>query len=232
MSTTPGLPSQQRELSLEEVLWKPREDVRGDQWNEFRNFWLLTDSPNGTHIRQSAGINPLARLKGSGRRPAIVVFLTPAGQRNRLPWLDEVDLDTGFIRYFGDNQPKLHTPAEDAPGNRELLREIELYSSDARAEREAAAPILFFRNLGSAEGEPLTQFLGFGLIKAAHRITQLHKGKSFTNYAYECVLFNGHENIAGEEVLRIDWIDSRRSARASDTGALTLAPASWRYCVD
>src|SRR5438093_10554567 len=106
-----------RELLLEEVLWKPREDVSGDEWNGFRNFWRMTDAPDGTHIRQTAGINPLAQPRGIPRRPAIAIFLTPAGQKGRLPWLDEVDLDTGFIRYFGDNQPDLHGPAESAPGN-------------------------------------------------------------------------------------------------------------------
>jgi Restriction endonuclease AspBHI N-terminal/Restriction endonuclease len=223
--------SPQRALLLEEVLWKPRENVLGDEWNGFRNFWRMTDSPDGTHIRQTAGINPLAQPRGTSRRPAIAIFLTPAGQKGRLPWLDEVDLDTGFIRYFGDNQPELHGPAESAPGNKALLNEIELYASDEINKRRAAAPLLFFRNLGSREGEPLTEFLGFGLIKAAHRITQLHKRKAFTNYAYDCILFNGHEDPDGEETLRLEWIDARRSGAAADEETLSLAPGSWRHWV-
>ena len=231
-ASIPSGDSSKRELLLEEVLWKPREDTTGQEWNGHRNFWLLTDSPDGTHIRQTAGINPIAKVKTASsntRRPAIAVFLTPAGERNRLPWLDEVDLDTGFIRYFGDNRPDLHGPAEAAAGNSELLRQIELYSSNSEGDRASAAPILFFRNLGSGEGEPLTEFLGFGLIKAAHRITQLHRGSTFTNYTYDCVLMNGHESIGGEELLRMDWIDARRSSQVTDSEALAMAPASWRY---
>jgi len=223
-----------RRLVLEEVLWKPREDTRGEKWNEFRNFWPLTDGPDGTHVRQTAGINPIGRVGTAGeppRRPAIAVFLTPAGERNRLPWLDEVDLDSGFIRYFGDNRPSLHGPAEASAGNRELLSQMELYSADDPETRARAAPLLFFRNLGSGEGEPLTEFLGFGVIKAAHRLTQLYKKQTFTNYAYDCILFNGRETESGHEVLDMGWIDARRSSGKSSLDTLRLAPASWRRWV-
>lgn len=223
-----------RRIALEEELWKPREDVKNEDWNGFRNIWPLTDAKDGTHIRQSAGINPIARVNapsGSARRPAIAVFMTPAGERNRLPWLDEVDLDTGFVRYFGDNRPELHKSAEQVPGNRELLREIELYSADDVERRAAAAPILFFRNLGSAEGEPLTQFLGFGLIKEAHRLTQLHKRQTFSNYAYDCVLFRGQESVTGDEQMDFAWIDDRRDSTLDHNASLKFAPLSWREWV-
>ena len=220
-----------RKIIIEEVLWKPREDVTGHDWSGFRNFWLLTDSPDGrTHVRQSAGINPIARPGRNGDRPAIVVFLTPAGERNRLPWLDEVDLDSGFVRYFGDNRPRHQQRAEDAAGNKQLLTEMELYSSDSPEARARAAPILFFRNKGSGEGEPLTEFLGFGLIKGAHRLTQLHNRKAFSNYAYDCILFNGEETPRGDQILDMGWIDARRSA-GSSSESLARAPASWRKWV-
>ena len=56
-------------------------------------------------------------------------------------------------------------------------------------------------NLGNAGGGVLTQFLGFGLISTAHRVTQLHKGRSFTNYAFDCVLMRGEEDEKGREML-------------------------------
>ena len=218
----------QRRLLFGQKHWKPREDVTKAEWSGFRNFWLATDSLTHTHIRQSAGINPISRPKGHSRRPAVAIFLTPAGERHSLPWLDEVDLEAGFIRYFGDNKPELERPAELAPGNRILLDEMERYASDNPDIRMTAGPLIFFRNLGSKGGEPLTEFLGFGVVRDAHRLTQLHKGRSFSNYAFDCVLFRGDEDNHGAEYFSIDWLDDRRDPAIEDAEADKRAPRSWR----
>jgi len=219
-------------LYMEEHLWKPAENVRTPEWNGHRNFWLATDAPDGKHFRQTAGINPVSRPRSVARRPAVAIFLTPAAGKHRLPWLDEVDVDAGFIRYFGDNKPDLRAQAEAAPGNRVLLEEMDLYASDERAARAQAAPLLFFENLGNVSGGALTQFLGFGLIRNAHRITQLYRGRSFTNYAFDCVLMRGSEDSNGQEALDLDWVDSRRDSARGDADCAQLAPPSWRTWVE
>ena len=224
-------PQPKRRLTFGRKYWKPRENVTSREWNGFPNFWSVTDSRDGTHIRQSAGINPISRPRGRTRRPAVAVFLTPAGERHSLPWLDEVDLETGFVRYFGDNKPELARPAELAPGNRTLLDEMDHYSSDDPSVRSTAAPLMFFRNLGNKTGEPLTEFLGFGVIREAHRVTQLHKGRSFSNYAFDCVLLRGDETADGVEHLSIDWLDERRDPEIADTRANDGAPRSWKLWV-
>jgi hypothetical protein len=221
-----------RPLYLEESLWKPREDEPRASWGEHRNFWVATDAPDGTHLRQTAGINPIAVPRGRKRRPAVAIFITPPGGGHRLPWLDEVDLDSGFIRYFGDNKPSLHRRAEDAPGNKVLLDEMNLYASNDAARRAQATPLIFFMNLGNAAGGARTQFLGFGIIRTAHRVTQLHKGRSFTNYAFDCVLFRGEESADGREALGFEWIDARRDSSLTDTMANVAAPRSWRNWVE
>jgi hypothetical protein len=146
--------------------------------------------------------------------------------------LDEVDLDTGFVRYFGDNKPELGVPAEQAPGNRVLLDEMNLYASSDRSLRSRAAPLLFFMNLGNVAGGVISQFLGFGVIRTAHRVTQLHKGRSFTNYAFDCVLLRGEEDAEGREALDFEWIDARRDPDRSDSAASAMAPRSWRGWVE
>ena len=220
-----------RLIRFGQKLWKPSENMRDPEWNGFPNFWTMTDAANGTHIRQSAGINPIARPVGQERRPAVVIFLTPAGERHRLPWLDEVDLESGFVRYFGDNKSELELTAENSPGNRVLLAEMDRYSSSDPDTRALAAPLMFFRNLGNQGGGPLIEFLGFGVIREAHRMTQLHKGKSFSNYAFDCILFRGDETREGAEFISIDWIDERRDRSIADGAANRNAPRAWKRWV-
>jgi hypothetical protein len=196
-----------RPLYIGEQLWKPREDETAISKDGLRSFWSVTDAPDGTHFRQTAGINPTRKV--AGRRAAIAIFLTPAGERHRLPWLDEVDVENGFIRYFGDNKPELRRPAEAAPGNKVLLEEMELAGSSALGDRVRATPILFFRNRGGSTGRPLSEFLGYGVIKEAHRVTQLYRGATFSNYAFDSVLFKGESAIDGREFVDMGWIDAR-----------------------
>jgi hypothetical protein len=221
-----------RPLYLGELLWKPREDDTRPEWREYRNFWRTTDAADGTHVRQSAGINPISRPRQRRRRPAVAIFITPAGEGHRLPWLDEVDTDAGFVRYFGDNKPESGKQAEAVAGNAALLDEMSLYGAEERATREQAAPLLFFENVGSAEGRPLTRFIGFGVIELAHRVTQLFKGHTFTNYAFDCVLFRGVDDVDGREALDFGWIDDRRDAGLTDVEANTAAPDSWQVWLE
>jgi Restriction endonuclease AspBHI N-terminal/Restriction endonuclease len=222
-----------RPLHIEELLWKPREDdKKTPSWEGHPNFWIATDGPDGTHLRQTAGINPVAMPRGRKRRPAVAIFVTPPGQGHRLPWLDEVDLDTGFVRYFGDNKPDLRVQAEAAPGNKVLLDEMNRCAASDREARSLAAPLIFFMNLGNAGGGVLTQFLGYGLVRTAHRVTQLHKGRSFTNYAFDCVLLRGEEDEEGREMLNFAWIDIRRDPKRTDAETTAAAPRSWRQWVE
>jgi hypothetical protein len=215
-----------RPLYIGEQLWKPREDQTAMSKDGLRSFWSVTDAPDGTHFRQTAGINPTRKV--AGRRAAIAIFLTPAGERHRLPWLDEVDVENGFIRYFGDNKPELRRPAEAAPGNKVLLEEMELAGSSALGDRVRATPILFFRNRGGSTGLPLSEFLGYGVIKEAHRVTQLYRGETFSNYAFDCVLFNGESAIDGREFVDMGWIDARWDPKIDDATCAQTAPKSWR----
>ncbi len=63
---------------------------------------------------------------------------------------------------------------------------MDLHASDRHSDRLKAAPLLFFMNHGGEDGA-LSEFLGFGLIKQAHRVTQLHKGRpSATTRSIAC----------------------------------------------
>jgi hypothetical protein len=109
--------------------------------------------------------------------------------------------------------------------------ELDLYASSSVGDRMRASPLLFFRNLGSGEGAPFTQFIGFGLIKTAHRVTQLHKGRTFSNYVYDCILFQGDEDAEGHQVFEVDWLDKRRDESLTDEEAHRHAPRAWQRWV-
>jgi hypothetical protein len=139
-----------------------------------------------------------------------------------------VDVENGFIRYFGDNKPELRRPAEAAPGNKVLLEEMDLAASSALADRVKATPILFFRNRGDSTGLPLSVFLGYGVIREAHRVTQLYRGETFSNYAFDCILFKGEPDKGGGEFVDMSWIDTRWDPAVDDATCLQMAPESWR----
>ncbi len=68
-------------------------------------------------------------------------------------WMKSIS-SQGSSDAFGDNKPDLGIPAEDAPGNRILLAEMDIHSASLPDVRASAAPLLFFRNLGNQGGGP------------------------------------------------------------------------------
>ncbi len=62
----------------------------------------------------------------------------------------------------------------------------------------------------------------------AHRVTQLYKGSTFSNYAFDCILFNGETDEEGREFVDMEWVDLRRRPASDDAACLGVAPESWR----
>jgi len=192
------------------------------------NYWNVTHLAGQARAQLESGINPIAVLKGRGRRPAILVSSSPHRVGSaQTPWQDVFDVDNGRIRYFGDAK----TPGADpalSPGNKLLLQAHMVHSAIDPDERSSAVPVIFFQRTsvgGKAKG--FARFQGFGVIERAERTTQfdLRKGASFTNYVYDfAVLSMAREN----EIFDWNWINCRRNPDASDAECLKSAPASWR----
>lgn len=199
------------------------------------NYFYFTNSPGLKKVLLEKGISPSGKVTHDGYSycPVIAIRTNPhkVGTEDT-PWQDVFDLDRGYARYFGDNKPK--TPpraAEDSGGNQELLRQFELYQSNDIDLRLQAAPLICFKTVpfGKARKGAI-QFLGFGLIQRVERVNQgdTLKGKSFTNYAFEFVLFDMHSE---DDLFDWDWITARRTPEISLEESLNLAPESWRRWV-
>lgn len=180
------------------------------------------------------GIDPLTRVNATGgpRRPAIMIASKPhrAGS-DWTPWHDELDPFAGHVRYFGDNKANYREDPSTTSGNRAVLEQFRLHTSDSREERSAAAPLLIFEGLvheGREKG--FWRFLGLGVLERAERVTQLDRlGRIFTNYAFDCALLDlSQENLG----LSWEWIAARRDPTWSTEAALALAPSAWRRWVD
>lgn len=200
----------------------------------FANFYAATERPGGRLATLDSGINRIRSIRSpDGERvPAILVASSPhkIGSQET-PWQDHFEVDSGYIRYYGDNR----SPGKDPrakPGNAALLRAFGIHSSPDASERRRATPVLFFRRvprLGKQKG--FVEFQGFGIVRGAELITQSSKraGGAFSNYAFDFLVMS----MKGEgEEFDWSWIDRRRDPAASDSSCLAIAPNSWREWTD
>jgi hypothetical protein len=196
----------------------------------FANFYAATELPGSRLVTLDSGINRIRSIRSpDGERvPAILVASSPHKiGSHETPWQDHFEVDSGYIRYYGDNR----SPGQDPQamrGNAALLSAFAVHSSPDLEERKHAAPVLFFRRvpqLGKQKG--FAEFQGFGIVRGAELITQSSKraGGAFSNYAFDFLVMSMKEE--GEE-FHWPWINRRRDPAASDMSCLAAAPKAWR----
>lgn len=179
------------------------------------------------------GINPIGYKgeKNEHRVPAILTRSSPhkVGS-DTTPWDDIYDFENGHIRYYGDNKDPDQKP-EDAPGNKALLNQFELHSTQDSQKRKLAAPIIFFKSVryeGQSKGR--VQFFGFGVIRRVELITQYDRnnGRFFSNYVFDFTILKLNKE---NQKLSWAWITDRRNAKLSLDETLRHAPFSWRQFI-
>ena len=198
------------------------------------NFFYETATPNcPTKCMLERGINTtrLVAAPDGRRRPAVLIRSSPhkVGSATT-PWQDVFEVDSGHIRYFGDNK----TPGRDpslAPGNSILLEEFAKHQSGDPSVRSQAAPLVFFRavpHAGKAKGHVL--FQGFGIIESAERISQFDQRRNqyFANYQFDFAVFRMD---AEHEGFDWTWIAHRRTSGLDLSETLASAPQAWRRWV-
>lgn len=200
---------------------------------ELPNFHFHTSSPGEAMAQLEKGINPIG-FKGNKtefRVPAILTRSSPhkVGS-DTTPWDDIYDFENGHIRYYGDNKDPDQKP-EDAPGNKALLNQFELHSTQDPQKRKLSAPIIFFKTVrykGNSKGH--VQFYGFGVIRRVELITQYDRTNSrfFSNYVFDFTILKLNKE---NQKLTWQWITDRRNPNLSLEDTLRNAPFAWRQFI-
>ena len=195
----------------------------------YRNFFSATLHPGKPKIAMDSGIyKPETTLS---YEPVIFISSSPHKYGSETtPWQDIIRPEIGHIKYYGDNKIDKKGQAKDpslAKGNKYLLEQFKLQSSNLETDRQKAAPILCFKSEeinGKKKG--FISFQGVCLIEKVELVTQIDPAtnKPFSNYCFDLIVITlKHEN----EIFNYNWINERRSNKDP---ALTInqAPKAWQ----
>lgn len=174
-------------------------------------------------LENQGGFRRVKRQDDSGQLAYIVLYTSLA----ELEWPDSLDIETGILRYFGDNRTpgkSLHdTPKRGNYHLREIFAKI-----DSPKEREDIPPFLIFQWTGHLFD---AKFLGIATPsnpnippdRELNAIWRSKKGDRFQNYeAYFSVLDTGREEVS-KEWLKLLISDHKNS--------LQLAPTAWKQFI-
>lgn len=160
------------------------------------------------------------RYKGKDKKIAYVVLYTSLCE---LAWPDYLDVETGILRYYGDNR-KAGRPLLETPGKGNLLLQRvfrQLHSGD----RSEIPPFLIFKREGTGRD---MRFLGLAVPGASNLSPDRElkanwntiNGDRFQNYeAYFTILDTGSQSVS-KAWLQALWL--------GDPDSLRLAPQAWR----
>lgn len=170
-------------------------------------------------LENQGGFRRVKRTDKSGHLAYIVLYTS-----QEIDWPDNLDLETGIFKYFGDNR----TPGKalhDTPkkGNRHLQ---DIFSKiDDPTDRLNIPPLLVFQWAGRAFD---AKFLGIAVpgnpnIPTDHELNAIWRSKNgnrFQNYeAYFTIL------DTGTEVISKDWLTALIDDHEK---SLDLAPIAWK----
>ena len=230
---------EERLLQVGETVRYARTSSLEALYEGYLNFHHLTLSPRASDKRiiLESGINavaPLTAIDGA-RRPAIVIRSSPwkAGTEDT-PWHDELDLDHGHIRYFGDHKVTTIGPVGSTRGNRALLEAWRLHTSTSSAERASAPPLLVFAARPEYVGgrrieKGYLDFAGVCVIERLEFVVQRdpRTGRSFPNVVVDLAVLSLDQN----DEVDWNWINDRRDPSRTALDSLNRAPDSWKTWV-
>ncbi|MBB1018110.1 hypothetical protein G6023_07285 [Dietzia sp. DQ11-71] len=190
-------------------------------------------------IQLERGINISREIRSldGPRRPGVALRSSPwKSGTETTPWHDEYDLDSGKVRFFGDNRATTSSGRGGGSGTRGLISLAPLFYSASREYRKLAPPIALFR--GESVPVPgrglvhtgFVRLIGLALLESHGAIQQTDiKGVDFENYVFTLRLCPLHDTDG-----RIDWgwINDRRDETVPAAVANLRAPYAWRHWIE
>ena len=170
-------------------------------------------------LENQGGFRRVRRQDNSGQLAYIVLYTSLA----EIEWPDSLDIETGVLRYFGDNRTpgkKLHDTHKK--GNRHLR---DIFAMLDTNERKNIPPFLVFQGTGRAFD---AKFLGIAVPsnpnippdRELNAIWRSKNGSRFQNYeAYFSILDTGDEEISK------DWL---KMLIENHDKSIDLAPKAWK----
>lgn len=199
----------------------------------YPNFFYETHCPGKALIVLERGIfSPTRTVNRSGSMRAVVILSKSIASKGtgHNPWEDEFDEGRGIIYYSGDNKTSGKNPKHTL-GNKELLHQFQLISSETRAKRIKAAPIVCFERV--KVGDSLKGFLkfhGFGFVNDFKKVTEQNPetGSEFENFRFEIKLLPPHT----DNEFNWEWVTARRMSGYTDEDCLSMSPDSWQQRIE
>ncbi len=174
-------------------------------------------------LENQGGFRRVKRQDGSGQLAYIVLYTSLA----EIEWPDYLDIETGILRYFGDNRTPGKTLHDTPKKGNHHLRDI-FAKIDSPTEREDIPPFLIFQWTGNQFD---AKFLGIAAPsnpnippdRELNAIWRSKKGDRFQNYeAYFSVLDTGREEVSK------DWL---KLLISDHKNSLQLAPTVWKQFI-
>lgn len=190
--------------------------INSDEEGEFINrFERYLD----TGLSPFNGIKCVRRQKGDLKDDKIDFLVLYSNPRtsSKNPWHDEIDLEKGRIRYWGDAKPDEEKEYDEYTGNQWLEEIYENYYLEARQKdlREKAPPILVFESPEKGQ----VKFCGICVLDKLRTEYFKYDGRISANYLAELSILNSRE-------VSMEWIKER-----AYEGTNYKAPEAWKEWV-
>ena len=221
-------------IQIGEIFRNPRTSrIEEAEVDGYRNIKNVTRGRHSTPADFGKGMPRFAKLR-EGPRKGVVPATWFHSKKKGKEYPDDIDLDSGYVMYYGDNGPKVtnqgdsrppHPSAEDSYGI-SLLNQVEhLYFSDDRQDREVAPPILITE--GFVKGSmKLRKFIGAGVLIGRETVDVDDGQYQYQNVLYHVALLDLPKGLDWS------WVDDLRDPGVGVQETFRSAPASWRRWVE
>jgi len=153
-------------------------------------------------VGNSGGIRK-ANIKGKNA-PALVVLYTT---RDEIEWPDELDVETGVLRYYGDNRTAGNQLINTKFKGNKLFEDL-FYQAQTKSRRQQMPPVFVFEKTPTKKSKRSVRFLGLA-VPGSYAVSIEESLLSIWRYEDE-QRFQNYEalfSILDVQCIKRDWVD-------------------------